>query len=107
MTGQRSVLQNRSVRSAYCPPPVVAAADSAAMPVLLTAADRDGVQTVTSSRCADTQIGTSTGGSGTGPSTSTLAPVPRSCCTNRVRLLSHAESYEVKLDPYSKPPPVP
>ena len=37
MTGQRSVVQNSSVRSAYCPPPALVAAVSAAMPVSFTA----------------------------------------------------------------------
>ena len=42
MTGQRAAVQNRSVRSAYCPPPALVAADSAAMPGSFTAADLGG-----------------------------------------------------------------
>ena len=96
MTGQRSVVQNSSVRSAYCPPPALVAADSAAMPGWFTAVDLGGEQAVASSRWPDRQIGTTERGSGIGPSTSTLAPVPRSCCTRRVRLSIHAGSYDVK-----------
>ena len=39
MTGQRSAVQNSAVRSAYCPPLALVAADSAAMPGSLTAVD--------------------------------------------------------------------
>ena len=46
MTGQRLVVQNSSVRSAYCPPPALVAAASAAMPGWLTAVDRGGEQAV-------------------------------------------------------------
>ena len=60
--------------SAYCPPPALVAADSAAMPGWFTAVDLGGEQAVTSSRWPDRQIGTTKCGSGTGPSTSTLAP---------------------------------
>ena len=96
MTGQRSAVQNSSVRSAYCPPPALVAADSAAMPDWFTAVDLGGEQAVASSRWPDRQSGASASGSGIGPSTSTLAPVPRSCCTRRVRLSIHAGSYDVK-----------
>ena len=87
----------QAVRSAYCPPPALVAAVSAAMPGSLTAVDLGGEQAVASSRWPDRQIGTTECGSGIGPSTSTLAPVSRSCCTRRVKLSIHARSYDVKL----------
>src|SRR5271154_4198261 len=98
MTGQRFVVQNSSASSAYCPPPALTAADSAAMPGRLKAVDMGGEQAVASSRCSDRQLGTDVFRYGIGPSTSTLAPVPRSCCTTRVRLSIHAGSYDVKPD---------
>ena len=96
MTGQRSAVQKSAVRSAYCPPPALVAAVSAAMPGSLTAVDRGCMQAVMSSRWLDKQSGTSECRSGMGPSTNTCAPVARSCCTRRVRLSIHAESYGVK-----------
>ena len=92
MTGQRSAVQNSSDSSAYWPPPAAVAAASAAMPASLSPSDRAGEQADASSMCADTHVGTVECGSGTGPSTKTLAPVPRSRCTSRVRLSSHAWS---------------
>ena len=62
MTGQRSVVQNSSVRSSYCPPPALVAALSAAMPAWFTAVDRGGEQAVASSRWSDRQIGTTVRG---------------------------------------------
>ena len=50
MAGQRSAVQKSSVRSAYCPPPALVAAVSAAMPGSLTATDLSGEQAVASSR---------------------------------------------------------
>ncbi len=58
MTGQRSAVQNSSVRSSYCPPPALVAAVSAAMPAWFTAVDRGDEQAVASSRWPDRQIGT-------------------------------------------------
>src|SRR6201998_802023 len=105
MTGQRSAAQNSSVTSAYCPPPALVAADSAVMPDSFTAVDLGGEQAVASSRCPDRQIGTIDCGSGIGPSTSTFAPMPRSCCTRRGELSIHAGAYGVK--PGMKPQPGP
>ena len=68
------------------------------MPDWLTAVDRGGEQAVASSRWPDRQIRHDDCGSGIGPSTSTCAPVPRSCCTRRVRLSIHAGSYDVRPD---------
>src|SRR5271155_3904641 len=96
MTGQRSAVQNSSVRSAYCPPPALVAADSAAMPDSFTAVDFGGEQAVASSRGPDRQIGTTECGAGIGPSTSTFAPAASSCCTGRVRLSINAGSYAPK-----------
>jgi len=66
---------------------------SEAMPGWLTAVDRGGEQALTSSRWPDRHSGTDVCGSGIGPSTSTLAPVSRSCCTRWVKLSIHAGSY--------------
>src|SRR5271168_4649136 len=107
MTGQRLAVQNSSVRSVYCAPPAWVAADSAAMPGSLTAVERGGEQAAASSSLPDRQIGTDVCGSGVGPSTSTLAPVPRSCCTKWVRLSIHAGSYDVNPDIQPLPLPAP
>ena len=58
MTGQRSAVQNSSVRSAYCPPPALVAAVSAAMPAWFTAFEVGGEQAVASSRWLVRQSGT-------------------------------------------------
>src|ERR1700733_12389891 len=107
MTGQRLAVQNSSVRSAYWAPPTWVAADSAATPSSLTAVERRGEQAAASSRLPDRQIGTDVCGSGVGPSTSTLAPVSRNCCTKRVRLATQAGSYDVKPDLQPWPLPLP
>ena len=60
------------------------------------AADRDGVQAVTSSRWLDRHSGTAECGSGIGPSTSTCATVLRSAAASRSRLSVDAGSYAVK-----------
>src|SRR5579884_1159153 len=96
MTGQRSAVQKSSVRSAYCPPPTLVAADSAVIPVLFTAVDFGDEQAVASLRCPDRHIRGTIFGSGIGPSTSTSEPKSRSCCTRLLNLSSHAGSYAVK-----------
>ena len=58
--------------------------------------DLGDAQAVASSRWPERQISTFERGSGTGPSTSTSAPVPRNCCTKRVKLSIHAGSYDMK-----------
>ena len=66
-----------------------------------------GEQAVALSRWPDRQIGTYVCGSGVGPSTSTLAPVPRNCCTRAVKPSIHARSYDVKPDIQPLPLPEP
>jgi hypothetical protein len=73
------------------------------MPGSFTATDVSGEQAVASSRWVDRQVGTTDCGSGIGPSTSTCAPVPRSCRIKRVRLSIHAGFYEVKCAAGSVP----
>jgi len=75
ITGQISVAQKRSASSAYCPPPRRVAVASAAIPSALIASARVGAQALASPNSPDTHTGTTECGSGTGPSTSTRAPV--------------------------------
>ena len=105
MTGQRSVVQKNSLRSAYSPPPALTAAASAQVPSSFNATDPRRRACHRVAEMAERHVGTVDCGSGPDREPKRSRPCFATAAPTLVRLFSQAWSYATKPKsaPYRRP----